>query len=296
MGLICVCLAFLSAAATSAAPPASALQPVQRKVYVTIMDGNGAPVTDLTAADFTLKEGGKEREIVKAEPASAKMRLAILVEERLLGDTSIRLGIFEFAKRMQPYSEMALVTVGLRNNTLVDYTSDLNVLVDVLNRLSLSQQPQSNFTEGVLDLAKAIEKERPERPVIVAVALAGGQAGGASANEVLNQLRQSTATMYSISLGPAGQSSASSNVGAIADESNREQVLGDGAKQSGGRRIEAVATAAVGKAMQQIATELGSQYVIRYTLPDGVKPNKALNLSVKRKGITMRAPSGLPDR
>src|SRR4029450_8161958 len=139
MGVVCVSLAFLTAAFASVAAPSTAIEPVARKVYVTIVDGNGAPVTDLSAADFTLKEGGKEREIVKAEPATAKMRLTILVEERLLGDTNIRLGIFEFAKRAQPAAEMALVTVGLRNNTLVDYTSDLNVLVDVLNRSSLSQ-------------------------------------------------------------------------------------------------------------------------------------------------------------
>jgi hypothetical protein len=203
--------------------------------------------------------------------------------------------MFEFAKRVQPVAEIGIVTVGLRNNTLVNYTSDLNVLVEALRSVNISQQPQSNFTEGVLDIAKAIEKDHPERPVIVAIALAGGQAGGASANEVLNQLRQSAATMYSISLGSA-QQGGSGSVGGLADESNREQVLGDGAKQSGGRRIEAVATAAVAKAMQLIATELSSQYVIRYTLPEGVKPNKSLNLSVKRKGITMRAPAGLPDR
>ena len=34
-------------------------------VYVTVTDGNGMPVPDLAPDDFTVKEGGKEREIAK---------------------------------------------------------------------------------------------------------------------------------------------------------------------------------------------------------------------------------------
>jgi hypothetical protein len=45
-----------------------------RRVYVTAVDGNGVPVTDLTAADFTVKEGGKEREIVKTGPATGPLQ------------------------------------------------------------------------------------------------------------------------------------------------------------------------------------------------------------------------------
>ena len=66
----------------------------ERTVYVTVTDGKGAAVPDLTAADLVVKEGGKEREITKASPASAKMRLTLAVEERLIADTSIRQAIF----------------------------------------------------------------------------------------------------------------------------------------------------------------------------------------------------------
>ena len=85
-------------------------------------------------------------------------------------------------------------------------------------------------------------------------------------------------------------------LGSLSDESNREQVLGDGAKQSGGRRIEVTATNAVQKGLQQIASDLSSQYMIQYALPDGVKPDRRLNVSLKRRGLSMRAPSLIPDR
>ncbi len=288
-GLIGLSSVLVAAPSTNRPVP----EPIVRTVYVTVTDGNGAPVPDLTAADFTIKEGGKEREIVKAVPATARMRLAVMAEERLLGDGGVRNGLFEFMKRMQPSAEMAFIAIGLRNTTLVDYTTDLNKMVAAFNALSLNPPPQSNLSEGILDISKAIEKERPERPVIVLVAVSGGQSGGASANEVLNQLRQSGAMMHAVTI---ATSQGSTGVGGLADDSNREQVIGDGAKQSGGRRVEVTATIAVGKGLQQVAGDLGAQYMIQYTLPDGVKVDRRLNVSLKRRGVSLRAPTLIPDR
>jgi hypothetical protein len=57
------------------------------------------------------------------------MRLTVLAEERLLGDGGVRLGLFEFMKRLQPVAETSFISVGLRNQTIVDYTTDLNAIV-----------------------------------------------------------------------------------------------------------------------------------------------------------------------
>jgi len=48
--------------------------------------------------------------------------------------------------------------------------------------------------------------------------------------------------------------------------------------------------------MQSFADELRAQYAVTYVLPDGVKPDKRFSISSKRKGITLRAPSVIPDR
>ena len=41
--------------------------PQKRTVYASVTQKEGAPVTDLTAADFDVKEGGKACEVVGAE-------------------------------------------------------------------------------------------------------------------------------------------------------------------------------------------------------------------------------------
>ena len=276
-------------------PSAAAVEATLRTVYVTVTDGKGAPVPDLTAANFKVKEGGKDREIVKAEPAKARPHLALVVEERLAPDQGTRVGLFEFVKKINGAAEISLITVGLRNTTVVPYVTDPNAVLKGINELSLNPQPTSNLTEGINEIAKAFEKERPERPVIVVVGFSGGQAGGASASSVLSQLRQSGAKLYAVTYGQPDANSAG-DLGTMGDISAREQILGDGAKQTGGRRTDVVSTAAISKALLQVAEDLAAQYVITYSLPDGVKPDRRFNISTDRKGLSLRAPAGLPDK
>jgi VWFA-related protein len=287
--------AVLCAVAGSAIQPcAAAAETTTRTVYVTITDAKGAPVSDLTPANFKVKEGGKDREIVKAAPATTKPHLALMIEERLMGDTQVRFGLFEFVKRLNGVAEISLITVGLSNNSLTPFVSDPNVVLKAINELSLNGQPTSNLTEGISDMAKIFDQQNVERPVMVVVAFSGGQAGP-TPSSILNTVRQSGATLFAVTFGAPGTNN-SSNLSTMADESGREQVLGDGSKQSGGRRIEVVTTNAISKALQQVADDLAAQYQVSYALPDGVKPDKRFNISVDRKGLSVRAPQALPDK
>jgi hypothetical protein len=72
------------------------------------------------------------------------------------------------------------------------------------------------------------------------------------------------------------------------------RVLGDGPKQSGGRHQSIVASAGMLTGLQNLASELTTQYRVSYNLPAGAKRSERLNVSVKRKGIVVRAPSKLP--
>src|SRR6266540_5800313 len=244
-----VCLAAIFAICITVAAAAAS-----RTIYVSVSDGKGNPVTDFTAADFKVKEGGKDREITRAEPAKAAAHIALMVEDRLAVDQSVRVGMFEFVKRMAGNAEISLITVGLRNNEVTPFVSDPNVVLKAINELSRITQPTSNLTEGINDISKKFDQANPTRPVIVAVAMSGGQAG-AEPKSILNQLRQSGAMLYAVTYGSPGDSQ-NPVLGTMGDESGREQVLGDGAKQSGGRRFDVVTTGAVPKALQDVASDI----------------------------------------
>ena len=261
-------------------------------------DANGAAVPDLTAADFTVTEGGTERQVQKAAPATARLHVTVMAEERL-ADTAVRMGIFEFAKRLQPFAETALTAIGHRTTTLVDYTTDLDAIAAGLNRLSLIPQAQSNFSEAMLDVGRTVERQRPERPVIVVVTSADERDSGPAARDVLDHLRRSGAIVYVVAIARAGRTGEplpTIDDRLVAEPSRRAEVLEGGTKQSGGRTVHVTATAGVPKALEQIAADLRNQYAIEYTLPDGVKPDRRLSVSVNRTGVLMRAPTLLPDR
>jgi hypothetical protein len=202
------------------------------------------------------------------------------------------MAMFEFMKRLIERAQISLITIGLRNEVVVDYTSNGQALVDGISKLPLNPRPDSTVAEGVLDLSSRFVESKPERPVIVVVSLSGGQAG-VQPRQVLDKLRDSGAVMHSVTLSGTTQFTP---LGQMADESSREQVLGDGPKQSGGRRLEVTSSQQIIRALQQIAGDLLAQYAITYVLPDGVKPDRRFNVTVKRRGTSVRAPSQIPDR
>src|SRR4051812_20209147 len=130
-------LTVLVSAALSAAPARAVeqeLAPNTRAVYVNVTDKNDAWVPNLTAADFVVKEGGKERDILTAELASAPMRIALIVDDN--GTGIFRYGVARFIERLQGRALFALSTVAGQHLKIVDYTANVESLSAAIARLT----------------------------------------------------------------------------------------------------------------------------------------------------------------
>ncbi len=75
------------------------------------------------------------------------------------------------------------------------------------------------------------------------------------------------------------------------DQQNRNAVLGEGPKQSGGRRQELTVATGLSKALEAVADDLLNQYALVYAGATDAKPSRKLSVSVKRRGVTIRAPT-----
>lgn len=261
-----------------------------RTIYVTTTDGRGGGVPGLAPEDFVVKEGGRERRVVRLEPAADPIRLTIAIEERLSVDSPTRLAVWQFIKRLAGRATFRLITIGLRNETLSEYTADPGALVNAINQLTRNPNRDSNVAEGILEIADGLARVRPRRPVVVVIAVSGGQSG-VEPQSVLDRLRDSGATMYAVTV--SGSESAAP-LAALADQSGREQILGDGPKQSGGRRVDVRVTTAIPAAMDDVAADLLAQYALTYEVPAGARSETRLSVSLKRRGVTLRAPSWIP--
>jgi VWFA-related protein len=280
-------LAVTSTAGLAAAPPTT------RTVYVTVVDREGQAVPGLTAADFGLKEGGKEREIASVAPAAGKMRIALMLDETLAAQGGVRAAMVEFVERMCTAAEISLIVIGIRGETAVDFTSDPITLVSGIRNLSLEKDGRHSMVpEGVLEVARAFEKAKPARPVIVLIATERDQVTSEDPQTILTHLVRSRALFSVVSIG--GDAALSTSAGSLNDMVAMSRIIDEGTRQSGGRAIQVIALTGFANAVRQVADDLSSQYLITYTLPDGVKPSDRLDVSLKRKGATLRAPTRIP--
>jgi hypothetical protein len=277
--IIAVVLACAAILADVSAVSVSAAAPTTRTVYVTVVDDNGRAVPGLTPVDFVVKESGREREIASVAPASETMRLALMIEYPLVGATYVRQGLAEFVTRMSPSAGIALFMISQRAEKLIDFTSDPNVLVDGIRNLPLSHPPASGgVPDAIFEVAKQFATARPARPVIVLATTEQGLAVG-DPEYLLSQVAKSKAQFWAVSVGAGGSRSLS---------------IADGPQQSGGRCVPIMMLAGFQTGLQQVADDLSSQYLITYTLPDGVKTSDRITVSLKKPGATLRAPSRVP--
>ena len=275
----CLSLPWAPAAVGADATAPQALQ--KRTVYASVTQKEGAPVTDLTAADFDVKEGGKACEVVGAELTKTPMRLAFIVADG--GSGGFQYALATMLQRLQDVAEFSVVSVINQPDKLVDFTTDLDKVVEALKRLGArgTTKASGQVLEAIDQATKEIPKEG-KRSVIVVMTVGGSAATDIRAPDVREALRKSNTQLYVMS--PVG------NVGGSGGNTHLDIVLNDGSRDSGGRH-EHFSGQTLTKVAEQISQELLNQYQLTYVLPDGTKPSDRLEVGTKRKGLKVNAPT-----
>jgi hypothetical protein len=266
----------------------SAPQTGVRTVYISVVNKN-VPVPDMTAADFVVKEDGKERTISRAELARQPMHIALMLDNGGLNLNAIRQGAGQFIEALQGKGEFAIITIGGRKLTLVDFTTDVPKLYSGLKSLLARNTTSVDLLDGFIDVAKDLEFRKAARPVIVTIATEGEELSNTRASFVLEALQRSGAKLYYIGLGAPvtqGTRGGLANASNEAESGNRNAVLGAGPRNSGGRSEQVLQPLGVPVLMKQFADELAAQYAITYATDT---PEARLSIETRRKGVTVRA-------
>ena len=288
-----VAFALTSSLVAAALTAPAAMQPT-RTVYVTVTDKNGAPVGDLTAADFAVKEGGKPASVLQAAVSTEPLQIALIVDDN--GTGLFRAPLARFVLRMDGHAQMSLSTVVGQTMKVVDYTASVDALQQGL--ATLNARPGTpdggQLLEGIAEAAIELRRREARRPVIIALTVGGEEHSTADSDQVLNQLRQSGASLHVFSVVSSALRStlAVQRPSALLQENlHLQRVLGEGPKQSGGRNIEIVPTPGSLADLQHLASELLQQYRVTYSPAPGARPSDRVAVSVTRKGLSVRAPT-----
>ena len=269
---------------------------VTRTLYFTATDSKGIYVDDLRPEDLVVKDGGKVREILSAGRSTERLKISLAIDDSLSPNDTVRQAAAGLTLRLQDSADIALYLVGIGAFKIVDFGSNPLLLRQALNELPRRPQGGGSLVDALYQIVG--ETRRLEgRRVVVILTTTGPQRSSVTANGVLDQLRDTGAVLHAATLSGVGTIEPPSPDSAhleVAEEVERDRVLNEGPKQSGGLRLPLINMEAFTAALDRIRIELQHQCVMTYSIPAGSKTDGRINIESTRKGVTVRGPRQLP--
>lgn len=259
----------------------------QRALYVSALTEAGAPAADLGPSDFSVREDNAAREVLNVEPAVAPMQIALVVDtsQGARDDIShLRTALPAFVKAMttgEVKSEVAIIAIGERPTVYTNYTFNQAELKKGIDRIWSVQGSGAYLLDGIIEICQGLKKRGAPRPVIVAILSEGPELSNRQHDQVLEPLRSSGAAFHAITMGRPSTS--------LSDEAReRNIVLDEGPRVTGGRREELLTSMALGGKLTQLADELTHQYKVTYAHPQSLIPPERVTVTSTRAGVTAR--------
>ena len=270
---------------------------VNKSLFVAVLDENGRPVRQFTTEDVLIREDGQDRPVVEVKPASQPISVAVLVDtaqsaritdhygtpEEYVRD--LRVAASSFAHQLltlSPDARVSLMEFGQAAVTMVKYTTDLTEFDKGVNKIVSRRGVGSVLSEALTQANKDLVAEAGGRRAIVSINLEpSDEQSIENANPIKDAFRKSGAQLWALSV----------HRGELKN-SNRDVVLNDFAKLTGGQRDFIVDISAMENILKGYANALAMQYEVVYKRPENAKNVKAIQVGT-RQGLKVHA-SGFP--
>lgn len=281
---------------------------VTRTVFASVLAKDGSPITDLTPAEFSVREGGKLQSISSVKVATMPLRVHIIVSDG--GSGAFQLGVLRLMQALVGRAEFALTSVLGQSERIMKFTADRELIGEGIQKIG-----RRGSRQGTHQLMEAISAALTDiaapgkHAVLIVLRIGNEEPSTMPASAVRDALRKAGATMYVVSRAGASKSVPTYSGPGMTGEAARRQmddseradtalnlnlVLGDGSRDSGGYQQESALTSAV-PALERLASEINNQYEITYSLTEDAKPSDRLQVTTTRKNVTLRAPLRIPN-
>jgi VWFA-related protein len=260
----------------------------ERTMFVSAVDGRGAPVEGLGVGDFVVNEDDRRREVLRVSPALEPIDIALLIDNSAASSktiTATRDGLRQFVTQLAVGNQIAIVGLADRPTILVDYTSSVERLEQGIGRLFTMSGSGMTMMDAIVEVSGGLRRREAPRAVIVPVITNGVEFTNRYARDVIAAVKNAGAGLHAIVVGNLA-------VGTT-EERERAMVLDAGTRETGGQHVTLFAESAVEQALQRLARELSSQYKVVYGRPESLIPPSKIEVESARPGVTMR---GTPAR
>jgi len=256
-----------------------------RALTVTLLDGKGQEVSDVSADDVALSENGVHRDIASFARDSRPLTLAITVDTSAAFSSEYRLNVVEavvgLIARLPEGTRYALWTTGDRPTKAVDYTEDRGAAGAALRRVA----PQGgNYTldaiaEATADMVKLAREG--DRTAVVSVTGLGPEFSYRDKQRAADEAEGRAELFLSVTVDAAARDF---------DSSTRLSYTFDRlATASGGSADQVLSYMALDKALRKLSAHLSSAFRLRYATEPDLKKRK-LELRVARPDTKVLIP------
>jgi hypothetical protein len=261
-------------------PPIVHAAATTRVVYFHAVDAKGDFVTDLTAADISVKEAGQPRDVTELALATEPCHVAVIVDDG--GNGLMQMPVAELINAAGR-AEFSISMLNPQSIRLNDYTSNVDLLersIGSLVQRGRLERDSQILADAIAWTARDMLKRKLSRPVIVTLTNGGDSAEREVAKDVLSELYASGASLHlaHVVAVPLGE------------------VFIDGPVQSGGSSTVVSSTGGFAQAMTAIARTLAHQYKLTYVLPTGVKPGERLQVTTTRPRVRIVGPTRISSK
>jgi len=276
-----------SAIAPAAASPAAA-QPIERSLWVSVVDQSGTPVAGLSTKDFIVREDNVSREVLRVLPAEEPMQVAVLVDT----SQAVRNEIANMRSALPAFlatltkpneagrrNEVALIGFGERPTILTDYTTDAAALQKGVGRIFAIPSSGPYLLDAIDETLTGFKKREASRPVIVAIAMETHELSYRVYDQILPKLKDGDAPLYALMIGTPSDD--------LSEEGrSRAIVLDRGTLESGGRRDQLLTSMALDGRLKQLADQLTHMYRVVYARPQSLIPPEKITVAAAKPDLT----------
>ena len=252
------------------------------EVYATVTDQRGAPVRNLTAADFRILEDGSPQTISAFTAGDFPLAVAIGLDRSFSmgAGRAARLDTAKSAARafidaLKPADQVMVIAVGSETTVVAPLSTNHEAALAAIDRLDAwGTTPLYDAMAVALD---AIQSAKGRRALVV-LSDGSDRYSETSAATLVDRVRRRDVLVYPVAIG-----------------SQRPPVFAELATASGGRSVFQTDPRELSATLTSIANELRSQYLLGYTpaRPVAAEPSwRSIEVVVNRPGVRVRARDG----
>ncbi len=277
MRSVAVCVAVTVALSLAPRAQEATLRPRTNLVRIDVLATNGRhPITDLTAADFEIRDNGTRQTVdfMRFEELPLNLTLVCDMSFSVAGDdaNNIRRAVQALIPNLKRGDRVSMLTFGGRVTERLALTEDVGALATALDGVE-----PAGLTAAVDAIYSGLTMvgHEPGRSLVLVFSDGMDTASWLTPARLIEAVQASPATVYAVSIGD-----------------DATQFLREVTDASGGRHTRIDSTNNLEAAFAEFLGEFRKRYVLGYEPTSTVPGWHRLEVKVRRRGVDIRARPG----